>query len=154
MTPERWEKITEIYAVALELENDEQKAYLEEACAGDESLRREVESLMAADQKAGSFIAENAFKDSPSLLTIKNFPTLTGKNVGHYRIISKIGSGGMGEVYLAKDSRLNRSVALKALPFNFSDNPKYLQRFQTEAKAAATLNHPNIATIYSVEENG
>ena len=153
MTPERWEKITEIYAAALELEESERSAYLKEACGSDEDLRREVESLIAADQKAGSFIAENAVKDSPSLLTIKNFPTLTGKILGHYRIISQIGTGGMGEVYLAKDTRLNRSVALKALPFNFSANPKYLQRFRTEAKAAATLNHPNIATVYSVEEN-
>ncbi len=150
MTPERWKQITEIYTAALEFEESEQDAFLDKACADDESLRREIESLLAADRDAGDFIAENAVKDSPSLLTIKN--SLSGQTLGHFKIISRIGSGGMGEVYLAKDTRLNRSVAVKALAFSFSAHQKYLQRFQTEAKAAATLNHPNIAVIYSVEE--
>ena len=153
MSPERWKQVTDIYIAALEFEEEsEQNAFLENACADDLSLRREVESLLAANKNAGEFIAENAFKDSPSLLTIKDFSFLGGQTLGHYEIISRIGSGGMGEVYLAKDTRLNRSVAVKALAFSFSNHPKYLQRFQTEAKAAATLNHPNIAVIYSVEE--
>ena len=152
MKPERWEQITEIYNSAQSLKKDERKAFLEKACANDKSLRREVESMLAADEKAGSFIAENAVKDSPSLLTLNNFSTLSGQTLGQFQIISHIGSGGMGEVYLARDLRLNRHIALKALPVSLSGNRTYLLRFQTEAKAAATLNHPNVATIYSVEE--
>lgn len=152
MTPERWEQITEIYTAAVELGESERRAFIEKACGDDHSLRREVESLLEADRRAGNFIAQNALNDSPSLLTIKDFPSLSGRTLGHYEVLSRIGSGGMGEVYLARDKRLNRLVALKALSISFSGNPKYLQRFQTEAKAAATLNHPNIAVVYSVEE--
>ena len=146
MTPEVWEQITEIYNSALELEESEQRAFLEMACAGDEFLRREVESLLAADRKAGNFIARNAVKDSPSLLTIKNLPSLSGQILGHYQIISRIGVGGMGEVYLAKDSRLNRQVAIKILPISFSSHPDYLKRFQTEAKAAV---HKQLYDIFT-----
>ncbi len=152
MSPERWEQITEIYNSAQELEENEQESFLEKACADDESLLYEVKSLLTADGNAGSFIAENAVKDSPSLLTLENFTTLSGQTLGQFQIISHIGSGGMGEVYLAKDLRLNRHVALKALPISSSGNRIYLLRFQTEAKAAATLNHPNVATIFSVED--
>jgi len=153
MSPERWEKITEIYHSALEIEPSKQIAFLDEVCADDDSLRREVESLLKADADAGDFIAHPAFHDAASMFTIKTDAPLTiGKNVGHYRIISRLGAGGMGEVYLAKDTKLNREVAVKILPASFADNPNYLRRFQTEAEAAATLNHPNVAVIYSVEK--
>ncbi|MEZ5426463.1 MAG: protein kinase [Pyrinomonadaceae bacterium] len=150
MTPERWEQITEIYHSAQELETGEQTEFLEKACAGDDFLRREVESLLAADREAGDFIAANAVKDSASLLA--GDASLNGQKLGHYKIVSQIGSGGMGEVYLARDLRLNRRVAIKTLPGSFSVIPKYIQRFQTEARAAAKLNHPNVATVYSVED--
>lgn len=155
MSPERWEKITEIYHSAIELGFGERKAFLDEVCASDDSLRREVESLLKADADAGDFIAHPAFYDAASLLTIKtDVPLTSGQNLGHYRIISRLGAGGMGEVYLAKDSKLNREVAVKILPPAFAGNPNYLRRFQTEAEAAATLNHPNVAVIYSVENTG
>lgn len=109
--------------------------------------------MLKADADAGDFIAHPAFHDADSLLTIKtDAPLTSGQNIGHYRIISRLGSGGMGEVYLAKDTKLNREVAVKLLPPAFADNPNYLRRFQTEAEAAATLNHPNVAVIYSVEK--
>ena len=155
MTPEQWEQISEIYHSALEIDSSERrKAFLEKMCAGDEFLRREVESLLAADSELGDFIAEPVVKDIASLLSVENAPSLSlaGKSLGHYRIVSRIGLGGMGEVYLAKDSKLNRAVAVKTLPVSFSSDPNHLRRFQIEAKAAATLNHPNVATIYSVEE--
>ena len=116
MTSERWEQITEIYHSALELETAERKAFLDEHCADDEALRREVESLLLADAEAGGFISEPVIKDIAPLLETENETLPAGKQLGHYKIISKIGAGGMGEVYLAKDSRLNRSVAIKTLP--------------------------------------
>jgi serine/threonine protein kinase len=157
MTPEQWEQISEIYHSALEIDSGERRAaFLERACAGDEFLRREVESLLAANSELGDFIAEPVVKDIAPMLAVENSPSLSldGKSLGHYRIVSRIGLGGMGEVYLAKDSKLNRQVAVKTLPASFSSDPNHLRRFQIEAKAAATLNHPNVATIYSVEEIG
>jgi eukaryotic-like serine/threonine-protein kinase len=152
MTPERWGKITEVYHSALELEPEKRRAFLDAACAGDEALRSEVEALLEAEREAGDFIARPAFHEAASMLTVKtDAPLNPGQKLGHYRIISRLGAGGMGEVYLARDSRLNRAVAVKILPASFSDNPNYLRRFQTEAEAAATLNHPNVATVYSVE---
>jgi Tol biopolymer transport system component/predicted Ser/Thr protein kinase len=152
MTPERWEQIGRLYHAALELKSDQRAAFLDQACAGDQALRREVESLIAADEQAGDFIAAPALKDAAGLVTVEETALLKEQSLGHYQILSPLGSGGMGEVYLAKDSRLGREVALKTLPPVFASDANRLQRFQTEAKAAATLNHPNIATIYSVEE--
>ncbi|HSK72219.1 MAG TPA: hypothetical protein VK892_11020, partial [Pyrinomonadaceae bacterium] len=140
MTPEQWEKVSEIYTAAAELDSGERKVFLEKMCAGDETLRREVESLLAANAQAGNFISEPLIKDISPFLKIKESNSLPGKTLGHYQIISRIGTGGMGEVYLAKDSRLNRLVALKTLPVSFLNHPNYLRRFETEAKAAASLN--------------
>jgi eukaryotic-like serine/threonine-protein kinase len=152
MSPERWEQITEIYARALELGSNERIEFLEKACAQDEALRREVESLLAADAEAGDFIAEPIVKNALPFAAPESAPSLIGKKLGHYQIISRLGTGGMGEVYLAKDTRLNRPVALKTLPISLAADANYLHRFQIEAEAAATLNHPNVATVYSVEE--
>jgi serine/threonine protein kinase len=152
MTPERWEQVGKIYHSALELKADERCAFLDRACADDETLRQEVESLLAADENAASFIAEPAIKDAAAILSLKDSPSLEGKSLGHYRILSKLGAGGMGEVYSAKDSKLGREVALKTLPEELCCDPIMLQRFRTEARAAATLNHPCIATLYSVED--
>jgi eukaryotic-like serine/threonine-protein kinase len=153
MTSEQWEQISEIYHSALEIDSSaRRRAFLETACANDESLRREVESLLAANSEAGDFIAEPVVRDIAPLLADEKESSLAGKSLAHYRILSRVGVGGMGEVYLATDSKLNRPVAVKILPVSFSQDANHLRRFQTEAKAAATLNHPNVATIYSVEE--
>ena len=152
MTPQEWEKVSEIYHTASELEDGERSAFLEKACGEDVSLRREVESLLAADGDAGDFISEPIVGAFASDLLKSNNPTVNDM-IGHYRIISKIGSGGMGEVFLAADTRLGRKVAIKTLSSFFDSDPNFLKRFRNEARAAATLNHPNVATIYAVDEH-
>lgn len=155
MTPEQWEKIGELYHQALELDEDERAAFLEQACAEDEAARREVESLIAADQQARNFIASNALRDAARMVTANVTPAFeSGRPIGHYRIESLLGSGGMGEVYLARDTRLGRRVALKLLRPDADRNQKEKNRLLREARSAAALNHPNIVTIYSIEEAG
>ena len=150
MTPERWELISRIFNEAVALNGDERKKYIAEACGQDPILAAEVGSLLSAHDKAGDFIenpiVENIVGD------ISEMPTLTGTYLGHYRIEKSIGRGGMGDVYLATDTRLDRLVGLKKLPDRYASDPLLLKRLRTEARAAASLNHPNVATIYSVEE--
>lgn len=152
MTPERWEKVGDIFSSALEKDPAELEDYLREACGDDPVLRAEVESLLAAGQDAGRFISDPVagnfvadFADHISALA-------PGNSLGHYTIEAAIGSGGMGEVYLAIDTKLGRKVALKTLPPSFTGEPSFLRRFRNEAQAAANINHPNVATVYSVEE--
>ena len=150
MTPERWEIISKIFNEAAALKAGQRRKFVKEACAGDRALMAEVESLLSAHEDAGDFIenpiVENLVGD------ISEMPTLTGTLIGHYRIDKSIGRGGMGDVYLATDTRLDRCVALKKLPEKCSTDSLLLRRLRNEAKAAATLNHPNVATIYSVED--
>ncbi len=152
MTPERLQKINDVFQSVVELDSEKRQAYLDKVCADDESLRAQVTSLLFANEGAGNFIAGNAAKDVGHLLTLNDAATLTGQSLGHYEIISILGSGGMGRVYLAKDPKLNRSIAVKTLPSSLSKEANFIKRFQTEARAAANLNHPNVATVYSVEE--
>ncbi|MCB1024884.1 MAG: serine/threonine protein kinase, partial [Acidobacteria bacterium] len=152
MTPERWQQINDVFQSVLELETDKREAYLNEFCAGDESLRQQVETLLVANDEAGTFIAGNAARDVGHLLIDKDHASLSGSLLGRYEIISVLGTGGMGKVYLAKDPTLNRSIAVKTLPVSHAPDSNFVRRFKTEAKAAATINHPNVATIYSVEE--
>jgi len=152
MTPQEWEKVSEIYHIASELESNERSGFLDGACDGDANLRREVESLLAADSEAGNFISEPVVGAFASDLLKSHSPSANDM-IGHYRIVSKIGSGGMGEVFLAVDTRLGRKVAIKTLSAFFDSDPNFLKRFRNEARAAATLNHPNVATVYSVDEH-
>lgn len=152
MTPDRWQKINRVFQSALELKPEERDDFVREACGDDESLRGQVETLLAADERAGDFMSGNAAKDVGHLLEDNGPPDMNGKKIGHYEVLSLLGKGGMGKVYLARDSKLNRSVALKTLPHFLAGSEDYLKRFETEAKAAANLNHPNVATVYSVEE--
>jgi serine/threonine protein kinase len=152
MTPERWEQITRLYHSAAELAEGDRSRFLEQYCAGDEDLKREVESLLRADSDAGNFITEPIFDGLAQILDQSGPESLIGKMLGHYRIEARIGSGGMGDVYRAVDTRLDRVVALKTLPEVFAKDERFLRRFQTEARAAATLNHPNVGIIHSVEQ--
>jgi serine/threonine protein kinase/Tfp pilus assembly protein PilF len=150
MTPERWKKIGEIYHAALELSPSQRDSFLDGACAGNEELRREVESLIAAEGHAGDFLQAPALKDAAEILTPEESPTLVGKKFGNYRILSRLGVGGMGEVYLARDNRLNRQVALKLLPSVFTNDSHRVRRFEREARAVSALNHPNIIIIHEI----
>jgi serine/threonine protein kinase/Tol biopolymer transport system component len=151
MTPEQWEKVSEIFLSAAAREGAEREAFLAQACGDDDLIRREVESLLTANSNAGNFMLRPAIDEHPVHSFEERQPSLIGMVMGHYRIERSIGSGGMGEVYLATDTTLNRSVAFKTLPALLSNDPTFLKRFRNEAKAAATLNHPNVATIFSVE---
>src|SRR6266700_909483 len=162
MKSERWGKIESIFHKALDAEESRRAAVLDESCAGDEDLRREVESLLAHHNEAGSFIETPAFADadasphsSRSLNPKSGNPksSLAETVIGHYRVLGKIGGGGMGVVYEAEDLKLGRHVALKFLPDDLAHDAEALSRFQREAKAASSLNHPNICTIYEVDES-
>lgn len=152
MTPEQWKKIDDLLDAALDLPPERHDAFLDEACEGDEELRREMESLLAAHQKAGSFIETTPAKGMASALDFEKaqgFPgSLVGQKLGHYQVAALLGAGGMGEVYRARDSRLDRNVAIKVLPAHLSSHPDAMARFEREAKAVAALSHPNILAIH------
>src|SRR3989440_3720478 len=154
MKPERWQQLDRLFHSALERKPEERAAFLDEACAHDQQLRREVEALIAASEQAGSFIEKPALEvEARSLAKEQGDPiaeSMIEKTIGHYRITALLGSGGMGEVYLAQDSVLGRKVALKLLPASLTQNTDRLRRFEQEARAASALNHPNIVTIHEI----
>ncbi|MDX2034107.1 MAG: SUMF1/EgtB/PvdO family nonheme iron enzyme [Blastocatellia bacterium] len=145
---DRQERIKRIFGEALEKPAGERAAWLAEACAGDEPLRREVESLLGYETAAGDFIETPAVNLAARLLA--EDLTKTGRRIGPYLVRSRIGAGGMGEVWLAEDPRLHRKVALKLLSAHFTADPERIRRFEREARAASALNHPNILTIYEI----
>src|SRR5581483_1581318 len=150
MKNERWEQIEQIYLAALKRARDERGAFLATACAGDELLRREVESLLACETEAEDFIEQPAIEVAAGLLAETQTGVAAGQTLGHYRVISRLGAGGMGEVYLALDLRLGRRVALKLLPERFVSDADRVRRFEQEARAASALSHPNIITIFEI----
>src|SRR5262252_2041348 len=152
MTPERHRQIGEIYHQALEIEADQRAAFITQACAGDDELRREVESLITSHEQASGFIAAPALTVAARLLADNEKDAMIGRMVGRYKILSLLGAGGMGRVYLAQDSQLERRAALKFLPEYFSHDKEQVLRLRQEARAASALNHPNIAHIYEIGE--
>ena len=154
MNPERWQQLDDLFHAALERAPEERAAFLDEACAGDESLRYKVEALLAAHAEAASFIESPAMDVEAREIAAGRASSQggleTGATFSHDRIISQIGAGDMGQVYLAHDMTLGRKVALKLLPVEFTRNTDRVRRFQQEARAASSLNHQNIITIYQV----
>src|SRR2546425_897438 len=152
MTSERWQQVEEVLQAALDRPPHERASFLNEACSTDEELRQEASSLIDAYDEAGDFIEEPAIAHDAHVLISNHQQNNIGREIGPYQIIERLGAGGMGEVYLAQDRRLDRQVALKILPAYFVSDEARLRRFQTEARAASALNHPNILTIHEVGE--
>lgn len=153
MTPERWQEIEAVLQEALDRPPLERASFLDDACAGDEELKEEANSLISAYDEAGDFIEQPAIAQDARVLVGGDTDGNIGREIGPYRIIERLGAGGMGEVYLAQDARLSRLVALKILPAYFASDDARLRRFQSEARAASALNHPNILTIHEVGES-
>src|SRR5438876_8044799 len=154
MKAERWKQVNDLFQSAVERAPAERAAFLEEACQGDEPLRREVGSLLTSHERAENFIELPAFEVAPELVTKDRTGALVGKLIGHYRIESLIGVGGMGEVYLARDERLGRKAALKLLPDSLTTDETQLSRFKNEARTASSLNHPNSLTVSEIGVDG
>jgi Tol biopolymer transport system component len=148
MDQERWLRVNDLFHAALDREPGERSAFLDIGCRGDDGLRHEVELLLADEKEAVSFL-ETPVMD---YATVTQTVTAVGRQFGPYRIVSQLGAGGMGEVYRAHDSKLGRDVAIKTLPAEFARNSEWLARFRREARTLASLNHPNIAAIYGLEE--
>ena len=150
MTPERYQRIGQLFDAALERAPEERAAFLKQAGEDDTELRLEVEKLLAHQVESNEFLSRPALDVAAALLAQNQTPSVIGRQLSHYQIRSRLGAGGMGEVYLARDTRLDRAVALKVLPASFASDPDRLRRFGIEAKVTGALNHPNILTVHDI----
>ena len=150
MTPEHYARVVELFEEALEYQREFQGAFLASACDGDNELLREVEAMLAADQQSAGCLDKPPDDIAASVFSTEASHSLIGERLGDYQVIALLGSGGMGEVFLAEDRRLARKAALKVLPQEYFANPIQLRRFEQEACSVSALNHPNIVTVYGV----
>lgn len=151
--PDKWKQISDLYHAALEVPESERAAFLE-ACIASDGVRRDVASLLA-NERAGEHLMEYSALEVAARMMTNSAPVLAiGQTLVHYQIKSQLGKGGMGEVYCAHDGKLGRDIAIKILPPEFARDPDRVARFNREAKLLASLNHPNIAAIYGLEESG
>ena len=150
MTPERWRQIEEIYHLALEHEAGQRSAFLKQACDGDEEMLREIESLLAHEEPAEEFMKAPGMAVLAQAVAHDRTGSMIGRRIGPYQILSLLGAGGMGEVYRAIDTRLDRAVAIKVLPAHLAANAESRQRFEREARAVSSLNYPHICALYDI----
>jgi serine/threonine protein kinase/Tol biopolymer transport system component len=148
MKTDRWHKIDEIFHAALQRKPEERASFLEQNCSQDPALYADVKSLLVSYEKDD----DSFFERSASALAAEMFADRVGEMIGRYEVLSELGSGAMGIVYLAQDERLGRKIALKLLPSQFTNDKDRLRRFQQEARAASALNHPNILTVHEIEQ--
>ena len=151
MTPERWRRVEELYHAALARDARGRALFLGDACAGDDALRRDVESLLALPAPAESFLGEPAVVMAARLASGPGPSIPVGHRIGGYQVEALLGAGGMGVVYRALDTKLNRPVAIKLLSDDLADAAAR-RRFQREAQTASSLNHPHIVTVHDVGE--
>jgi serine/threonine protein kinase len=147
MKPDSWSKIEQVFHAALQRKPEDRANFLNQSCAGDSALYDNVKALLSSCEDDDSF-----FEESASALAAEMFADNVGDTIGPYKVLSQLGSGAMGVVYLAQDVRLGRKIALKLLPSQFTNDTDRLRRFQQEARAASALNHPNILTVHEVEQ--
>lgn len=153
MKSERWQKVKGLFDAVVELSPDERQQFLEKSCGTDTELRREVESLLESADEAKSFMESPAVAELADVIEENGKKIEAGKCFAHYEVIKQIGAGGMGEVYLARDKKLDRKVAIKILNEKFAKHESNLERFTKEAKSASALNHPNILVIHEIGES-
>ena len=155
MTTDRWQRIETLYHEMLARPVDERAAALSAACSGDIELQTDVQSLLDQPQSAAGFLATPALNVVAGLVSPQNAQRQIepGTRLGPYEVTAPLDSGGMGDVCRARDTKLNRDVALKVLPAVFASDPERMARFQREAQLLAALNHPHIAAIYGLEES-
>ena len=145
-----WQQVQQLFDAALQHSPEKRQEFLEQACGSNQELRREVESLLAAHDQSGSFMAEPALAGMAEVLHRATSRFQPGDTVGGYKVLDLVGRGGMGEVYRARDTRLKRDVAIKVLPRAFAADGERLRRFEQEARSAAALNHPNIVSVHDM----
>ena len=159
---DRWQEISQLYHDVLARDESQRAGFLAAACGGDEALRREVESLLTEERSAADFLARPAMdmaarviaqdNNQPGIGSRNSGVDLIGRQLGPYQVLSRLGAGGMGEVYRARDLKLGRDVAVKVLPSFLWGDPERLRRLEREARMLATLNHPHIGAIYGFEQ--
>jgi hypothetical protein len=154
VNPERWQRLKELFNEAVEQDPAHRAVFLEAACGEDKALREEVEALLAGHDEKDDFLEKPAHEVAVGLIESDPGDSLVGRRLGPYSITRKLGEGGMGVVYLAEDTRLGRPVAIKALAPRHTQDAQHRERLRREARVAATLAHPSIATVYALEEHG
>ena len=146
-----WQRVREVFEGAVALPPERRASFVAAACGGDDQLQEQVVRLLASHERADTFLERPAIAFAEEQASGSG---LEGRRIGPYLVGSRLGAGGMGEVYRADDTRLKRTVAIKVLAANVADSAAARARFDREAKAAAALSHPHICTLYDIGHDG